>query len=1008
MPVSFRIRISDMPTVPRLFRFVVIGIWLLLWLPSQVLADRTLTLGVLAIQPKPDAMARWQPLADYLSRSLDGYQVKLLVLGQDELQEALEKHQLDLLFSNASHLVQLRQENALTGALATLVDLQEGQQVSSLGGVIFTRANRSDLQNLQDLRGKTVAAFSATGSLGSYPAPLYELKKAGVSLDQVKMVYTGTPQDLVVQAVLAGKADAGFVRTGLLERMTTRTNLDLRQIKVLNPQKLPGFPFLLSTHLYPEWSFVGLPHLSHDVGRRVAAALLTLEPDNPAARAARIYGFTIPADYLPVEELLRELRLPPFEAAPSFTLFDVWQRYSVEFLILLLAVGSIIMLTVMLVIGNRRLAASRREAEQSAGQLQTLVQTIPDLIWLKDPDGVYLSCNPRFEQLYGHTEAEILGKTDYDFVDKELADFFREHDRKAMAVGGPSINEELLVFASDGHQELLETIKCPMVDSQGNLIGVLGVGRDISALAKATKELRMSEARWQFALEGAGDGVFDWNLVNDNVFFSQRFTEMLGYAVAEFGDRRESWENCLHPDDRERVLADIARYLHGDTPVFASECRVQCKDGSYRWMLERGKVVEWASDHQPLRMIGTQTDISEHKQREIELEQARQEAEAANRAKSEFLANMSHEIRTPLNGVIGMTQLLELTNPTPEQKEYLEYLEIASNNLLALISDVLDLSKIEAGKIELELADFPLAKAIDEVVAIQIGRIRQKKLELVTNIMHDGTVMVHGDLLRFKQIVLNLLGNAIKFTEQGSITITAQVVSQQDQQGTLRLDVRDTGIGMTPEVLERIFDTFTQADSSTTRKYGGSGLGLTICRRLVKLMGGRIWAQSLPGVGSCFHVELPCAVSTQQPEAAHKPGLDHDQFYNGKALSVLVAEDNPLNAATILAMLQRMGHQALLAENGQKALDACRQNRFDCILMDIQMPVMDGIQATATLRQQEQATGVHLPIIALTAHALRGDRSRLLAEGFDGYLAKPLEMAALARELERVTAGKVV
>ena len=993
-----------MSSLYSLLRPLLLAVWLLCWLPHTALADRILTLGVLAVQPKPATMARWQPLADYLTRSLDGYQVRLLALDKDEFEEALEQNRLDLVFSNPTHLIQLRQKNALTGAVATLVDLQQGQPVSTLGGVIIARADRNDLTGLASLQGKKVAAFSASGSLGSYPAPIRELQQAGITSKQLQMVFTGTPQDRVVQAVLDGTVDAGFLRTGVLEQMAARGVLDLRQLKVINRQNLPGYPFLLSTRLYPEWAFVALSHLPQGVARRLAAALLTLEPDSPAAQAASIYGFTIPADYLQVENLLRELRLPPFEAPPQFTLADIWQRYRTGLLLLLLASGCIVGLGLLLAVANRRLAVARREAEQAAGQLQTLVHTIPDLVWLKDTQGVYLSCNPRFEAFFGASEAAIIGKTDYDFVDKELADFFRGHDQRAMLAGQPSVNEEWITFADDGHRELLETIKCPVFDKQGQLIGVLGVGRNITAFKQAMEDLRNSEARWQFALDGAGHGVWDWDMTTGRVLFSHQWKVMLGFADHEIGDALEEWDRRLHPEDRERVYADIQQYLDGATSSYQNEHRVRCKDDSYKWILDRGMVVSWSDDHKPLRMIGTHTDISEQKQREQELELARQDAEAANRAKSEFLANMSHEIRTPLNGVIGMVQLLEYTNPSPEQQEYLGYLEIASNNLLALISDILDLSRIEAGRIELEYADFPLALAIDEAVVIQIGRIRQKNLQLVTDIAADVPSVVHGDVLRFKQILLNLLGNAIKFTEQGTITISALMTEQQQDRGVLRLVVSDTGIGMAPEVLKQVFAPFTQADSSTTRKYGGSGLGLTICRRLVDLMGGQIWAESTPGVGSSLYVELPFAIQGPVAAVDQQAVQGHEELWNGRSLAVLVAEDNPLNATTIMAMLKLMGHRPELAENGQKALEKWHQSAFDCVLMDIQMPVMDGLQAMATIRQQQMSRGGHTPIIALTAHAMRGDRQRLLVEGFDGYLSKPLEMSVLANELLRVTA----
>ena len=988
----------------RLFRSLLfLGVCLTVALPALA-AERTLTIGVLALRPKADVMARWQPLADYLSRQLAGYQIRLLPLDHQELQQALEQNQLDLIFSNPAHSIVLRQKNSLATVLATLIQDEQGLPLASFGGVIFTRANNVTINRLTDLRGKKVACVGTNGVFCGYLDQAYELKKAGLKLpDDLILQSTGLPQDRVVQAVQNGTADVGFVRSGLLEQMAKEGRISLSGFKIINQQQLPHYPFLLSTRLYPEWSLMALPHLQEGVARRITAELLLLEPDSPTARKAGIYGFSVPSNYQPVENLLRELRLPPFDNTPSFTFRDVWQRYFWQLLLTLLAIAGITVLAMRLGVANRRLAASRKEAERSASQLQSLVKTMPDLIWFKDQEGVYLSCNPRFESFFGASEGEIRGKTDYDFVDKELADSFREHDRKAMAAAGPSVNQEWISFASDGHRELLETIKCPVFDKEGQLLGVLGVARDITALTQAVEELRASKARWQFALDSAGDGIWDWNMQTGEVFFSRRWKAMLGYTEEEIGSSLDEWDSRLHPDDREQVYADLQAYLAGKSSSYRNEHRIRHKNGSYLWILDRGIVVEWSEENKALRMIGTHTDMTERRQYEEQLKQARRAADAANRAKSEFLANMSHEIRTPMNGVIGMAQLLRFTQPNSEQLEYLDALELSCNNLLALISDILDLSKIEAGKIELEQADFSLRHSIQEVIVTQSSRARQKGLTIATEIDERLPGLVQGDSLRFKQILLNLLGNAIKFTEQGSITISIVITSCQDTTCLYRLAVQDSGIGMTADQLERIFNSFEQADNSTTRKFGGSGLGLSICRRLTELMGGRIWAESVPGQSSTFYVELPFTSRTEIVEPKPEALVNHSELAGSRPLKVLIAEDNQLNASTTAAMLLRMGHQAELAENGKQALEKWHQSIFDCILMDIQMPVMDGRLAVATIRGQEAKMGGHTPIIALTAHALRGDREQFLAEGFDGYIAKPVEMRELARELLRVT-----
>ncbi|WAS92904.1 PAS domain S-box protein [Nannocystis punicea] len=637
-------------------------------------------------------------------------------------------------------------------------------------------------------------------------------------------------------------------------------------------------------------------------------------------------------------------------------------------------------------------AEHERLANRLRGALLASTDSIVVTERVVDDDGrfdlVIVEVNPGTTRLMNRPREKLIGVRLSEFAGpRRISTFLAKYER--VIATGEALDEDIRIDS-----DLLPGVEWLRHQAVRIGDGVAITTRDITKRKRSEVQLRNSEQRLNMALEAAGDELWDWDLAAGTVFFTRgRDNASHTYSEAELA-------HAVHPDDRAAFHEAVRKHMSGEAPTFHCEYRALTSKGGHRWVLGRGRLVARDGAGRPLRLMGTQTDISARRRQEDALRQAVRAAEAASRAKSEFLAHVSHEIRTPMNGILGMVELALLDDPPPPARERLRVIQDSARSLLAVINDLLDVTKIEAGKLALAPVAFDLHATMQRTLDALRPRAEEQGLRFAAALAPEVPRWLVGDPDRLRQVLVNLIGNAIKFTSHGEVQVEvgAQLAGERAR---LRFAVRDTGIGIAPERLSAIFVPFEQGDASTTRRFGGTGLGLTIADRLVRLMGGAIAVDSKVGVGSIFsfEVELPCAPETPRPESRTLPVK---LSRASRRLRVLLAEDHPINQLVAAEMLRGAGHEVVVVHDGHAALAAVASTRFDLVLMDVQMPGMDGWEAAAAIRKSEEPRVRAVPIVAMTARATESDRLHSLERGMDGFLTKPVQIADLQAVLATI------
>lgn len=643
---------------------------------------------------------------------------------------------------------------------------------------------------------------------------------------------------------------------------------------------------------------------------------------------------------------------------------------------------------------------AERELQFNRDMLAKVLNSSPQSIFWKDRNSVYMGCNEAFARNAGlATPADVVGKTDFDMPrPQEDAKSYVADDAEVMATNTPKLHYEEQLQTADGRRIWIDTSKVPLTDSQGRVYGVLGIVEDITARKAANDEL----LRLRMAVEQSANIIVITNTAGVITYVNPAFEKSTGYTAKEaIGQNPRMISSGEQGADFYRDLWQTIKSGRSWSGQFHNKRR----DGTLFWESATISPVT-GSDGSIISFIAVKQDITERKLLENDLLEAKDRAEAANRAKSEFLAVMSHELRTPLNGVLGFAELLSDTPLSEEQVEFVRIIRSSGSHLLHVVNDILDFSSIEQKGVSLEITPLVLSDLVESAAVVIKKSAAEKGVDFRCETAPGTPGVIKGDSLRIRQVLINLLGNAVKFTSSGSVVLRISLANKDSRQ-FVDFSVQDTGQGIAHETLDNLFEPFTQADSSHSRRFKGTGLGLAISMRIAKAMGGELTVESTPGIGSTFTFRLPylpvhCLIEEDEddtPAPASLPPPPRDEEIDSSR-PVLIVEDDRVSSALAGRVVSLLGYDVEFAYDGGEAVAVFHPGKYAAILMDMQMPSVDGIEATAKIRKiEKEAAAPRVPIIALTANAMSGDRERCIAAGMDDFLTKPFEKETLRRKL---------